>query len=144
MTFSSSSCDEVEVGLGVVDQVVEQADGQLAGGEADVFLLVTVDDVVDAPFAGAARLAAGHLGAGQVLQLQGDVLEDVAHPGAFAHALQEPARLADGAAVVVERGEQLGQVLVEAGDLVGGPVLQLADIDDQLDDRHAGPDIGPR
>ena len=86
MTFSSSSRDEVEVRLGVVDQVVEQAHGQLAGGEADVFLLVLEDDVVDAALAGAARLAAGDLGAGQVLQLQRDVLEDVPHPGALAHA----------------------------------------------------------
>ena len=143
MTFSSSSRDEVEVRLGAVDEVVEEAHGELAGGDADVFLGVGVDDVVDAALAGAARLAAGDLGAGQVLQLQGDVLDDVPHPGAFAHALQEPARLADGAVVLVETGQQLGEVLVEAGDLVGRPLLQLADVDLQQDGRHAGPDVGP-
>ena len=40
--------NEVEVRLGVVDEVVEQARGQLAGGDADVFLGIGVDDVVDA------------------------------------------------------------------------------------------------
>ena len=40
--------NEVEVRLGVlaVDDVVEQACGQLAGGDADVFLGIGVDDVV--------------------------------------------------------------------------------------------------
>ena len=133
---------EVELRLRVVDEVVEEAHGQRAGGDADVFLGVGVDDVVDAALAGAARLAAGDLGAGQVLQLEGDVLDDVPHPGAFAHALQEAARLADGAVVLVEAGQQLGEVLVEAGDLVGRPLLQLADVDFEQDGRHAGPDIG--
>jgi hypothetical protein len=45
--------------------------------------------------------------------------------------------------VVVEAGQQLGQLLVEARNLVGGPVLQIADVDLEQDDRHAGPDIRP-
>ena len=67
---------------------------------------------------------------------------DVPHPGSLAHALQEPTRFADRAAVLVETGEQLGEVLVEAGNLVGRPLLQLADIDFHQDGRHAGPDVG--
>ena len=134
--------NEVEVRLGVVDDVVEEARGQLAGGDTDIFLGIGVDDVVEPALTRAARLAPGDLGSGQVLQLQCHVLEDVPHPGSLAHALQEPTRFANRAAVLVETGQELGEVLVEPGDLVGRPLLELADIDFHEDGRHAGPDVG--
>ena len=50
--------------------------------QADLLLAVLVDDVVAAGLAGGARLADVHLGAGEALQLERDVLRDVAQPGA--------------------------------------------------------------
>ncbi len=44
--------------------------------------------------------------AGQVLQFEGDVLEDVTRPGAVMQALHEAAPLADAAAVLDQRGQQ--------------------------------------
>ena len=75
---------EVEVRLGAINQVVDEPHGELAGGEADVFLGVGIDNVVDAGFARAAGLAAADLGAGKVLQLEGDVLDDVPGQGSLA------------------------------------------------------------
>ena len=133
---------EVEVGDVAIDEVVEQALGKTTGGEADVLLPVLVDDVVAAALAAAAGLAAGDLGAGKFLEFEGDVLEDVAHPGALAHALEEAARFAEGAGVVVEAGDEFGEAFVEAGNLVGGAVLEFADVDVEQDGGHAGPEIG--
>ena len=59
------------------------ASAEPPGLDADVLLLVLVDHVVVAGRAGAAGLAEGHRLAGHVLQLDRDVLEDVAEPGAL-------------------------------------------------------------
>jgi hypothetical protein len=68
----------------VRQQAVDQLDGRPAGGAAQRFALIGIEDVVDArPAAHRARLAAGDLAPGQGLQLQGHVLDDMAKPGAF-------------------------------------------------------------
>jgi hypothetical protein len=126
----------IEVGLDPVDEVVQEAASQPTGGQPDVLLEVRIDDVVDAPLAGRAGLAAGHLGPGQVLQLERDVLQDVAHPGPLAQPLEEAAGAAERAAVVVEGRDELDQALGEAGDRIGRPILKLPEVDDQVDDRH--------
>jgi hypothetical protein len=48
--------------------------------------------------------AAGH--AGQILQFERHVFEDVRRPGAFLDAPQEAARLAVAAAVLAQRGQK--------------------------------------
>ena len=65
------------------DEVVDERDGDLAGLDPDRLLAVLVDHVVAAVLAGAAGLAVADVGAGEVLELEGDVLGDVAGPGAF-------------------------------------------------------------
>ena len=81
---------EVELRVGL-HQVVDQADRQGAGGQADLLVDVPVDDVVLPRDAGAAGLAAADVVAGLLLQLQGDVLGDVPQPGALLEPLEEPA-----------------------------------------------------
>ena len=73
---------EVEEDLRVVrgDEVVDERDGHLAGLEADLLLAVLEDAVVLAGRAGRARLAVADVGPREVLELEGDVLGDVAHP----------------------------------------------------------------
>ena len=112
-------------------QRVEQREAQPAGLEAHVLLLVLVDDVVVARRVRRAGLAEGDRLAGHVLQLDGDVLEDVAHPGALAlgEPPDEPARLAVGAAVLVQPGQRRDQRVGEGRpELARGPLLQRAEV----------------
>ena len=62
------------------DEVVDERDRHPAGLEADRLLAVLEDAVVLAGRAGRAGLAVADVGAGQVLELEGDVLGDVAQP----------------------------------------------------------------
>ncbi len=108
--------------------MVDESHGQLAGGETNVFLGVGVDHVIDSGFGRAASLAAGNLGAGEVLELQGDVLDDVCGDGSLAYPLQESPGMTERALVVGEGWHQLGQSLGKVGNLVRWPVRQLADV----------------
>ncbi len=110
-----------------------------AGLEADLLLAVLVDDVVLAVLAGAAGLAVADVGAGEVLELERDVLGDVAHPGALAQPGDEPAAPAERAGVVLERRQQRDQRVGEARDLVRREVLEDAEVDEHPDDRLARP-----
>ena len=83
---------------------MEQLQAELARLQADLRLLVLVDDEVLAGLAGATGLAEGDRRAGDVLQLDRDMLEHVAEPGALAlvQPADEAAGLAVGAAVLVQ------------------------------------------
>ena len=73
------------------------------------------------PFdAGAARLAVADLGAGEVLELQRDVLRDVAHPRAVLEAGDEAAPAVQRAGVVLEGGHPGDEAVDEPGILVVG------------------------
>ncbi len=91
-------------------------------------------------FAGAAE-AVGQAGQGH--QFEDDVFQDVAGPRSFLEALQESAAHVIVAAVLDQAGEPGLQALVEAGNLVGGKVFELPDIDPGFDARRVGPDAGP-
>ena len=121
------------------DEVVDEGDGDLAGLDPDVLLAVLVDDVVAAVLAGAPGLAVADVGAGEVLELEGDVLRDVAHPRAVAEPRDEAAAPAEAAGVVLEARQQADEGVGEARDLVRREVLEDAEVDDHPDDRLAGP-----
>ena len=121
---------EVEVRFGL-DEVVDEPHRELAGGDADGLLGVRVDDVVLARLAGAAGLAAADLGAGLALELERDVLGDVADPGALAQPIREAADPPRAAGVLPDAGQHLQQRLREAGDRVRREVLEDAEVDDR-------------
>ena len=107
----------------------QQAQPELAGRNAFVALRVLVDDGVASGGTGAARLAEGHRLTGDILQLDGHVLEHVAEPGAvaFAHAAEEAAGLTIRAAVFGEPRERCGERVDEAAaEPPGGPRLEGA------------------
>ena len=135
---------EVELVVRVArgDEVVDERDRDLAGLDADCLLAVLVDDVVVAVLAGASRLAVADVGAGEVLELEGDVLGDVAGPGAFLEPRDEAAAAAEGAGVVLEARQEVDQGVGEARDLVGRELLEDAEVDHHPDDRLAGPVVG--
>ena len=76
---------------------------------------------------------------GEVLELEGDVLGDVAGPGAVTQPGDEPAAAAQRAGVVLERRQERDERVGEARDLVGREVLEHAEVDEQADDRLARP-----
>ena len=112
---------------------------------ADVLLFVLVDDVVLAGLAVAARLAEGDLGAGDVLQLDRHVLEDVAHPGALvlAAAADEAPGLAVGAAVLCRPGSALEQAADEVLPEPAEGHSSSPQVDGQANDREVRVETGP-
>ena len=110
-------------------------------GTGDVLLPGADDDFVDAARSGFARFAEAAGQAGEVLQLEGDVFEDVRRPGAFLQATHEAAALAVAAAVLDQRGEHGLETVDKAGDGVRRAVLKLADVDDGFQNRTIGPDV---
>ena len=113
--------------------MVEQADGQLAGRQADLLLEVAVDDVVMAGGSGAARFPPSGGPAGLPLQLERHVLGDMSQPGSVTQPLDEPAGPVQKTAMVLESGQQADQGIVERRDGVRGPVLEGAEVDEQPD-----------
>ncbi len=99
---------EVEEVVGIVgrDQVIDQRDRHPAGLQPDGLLAVLVDAVVLADRPGRPRLAVADVGPGQVLELERDVLGDVAHPRPVAQPGDEAAAPAERAGVVLERRQQ--------------------------------------
>ena len=137
----------VEVGRAQLrrQERVEQLQAELARLQADLRLLVLVDDEVLAGLAGAPGLAEGDRRAGHVLQLDRDMLEHVAEPGALAlvQAADEAAGLAVGAAVLMQPGQGLEQRVDEAvAQPLGRPLLERAQVERQPDHREQGVDVG--
>ena len=86
-----------------------------------------------------ARLAVADVGAGEVLELERDVLGDVADPGPVAQPGDEPAAPAERAGVVLERRQQRDQRVGEVRELVRRVLLEDAEVDEHADDRLARP-----
>ena len=101
----SSSASKSKAERGRVDQVVDEGDRDPAGLDPDRLLAELVDDVVLAVRPGRAGLAVADVRPGEVLELEGDVLGDVAGPGPVAEAGDEAAPPAERAGVVLERGQ---------------------------------------
>jgi hypothetical protein len=120
-------------------QRTQQPQRQFAGLDAFVALRVLVHHRVDARSVGAARLAEGDVLAGDVLQFDGHVLEDMPEPGAvgLAHAPDETARLAVRAAVLLQARKR-GHQAVDIGraEPARGPVLEWPQVQQQPDDRE--------
>ena len=134
---------EVEERIGVVGchEVVDECHRHPARLEPDGLLAVLVDAVVLTRLAGAAGLAMSDVGAGQILELERDVLGDVTRPRAVAQARDEASTAAERAGVVLERGQQRDQGVTEVRDQVGRVLFEHAQIDQQTDDRLARPVI---
>ena len=110
-------------------QVVDDAQAELAGGDPHALFEKAVDDVIlAARQVVAPRLAVGDAGAGQALELDRHVLEDVAEPGALVlgHAAHEAAGRVVRAGVLGERRDEREEPVDEAGELPRRVLLELA------------------
>ncbi len=119
----------------------QQLQRQFASGDAFLFLCVLVHHRVHtgSVLAHAAGLAEGHVLAGHVLQFDGDVLQHMPQPGAFAftHAADESTRFAVRAAVFGQAGQCGDQVVDESfAQASGRPGLQRLQVQLQPDDRE--------
>jgi len=126
-------------------QMADQPQREIAGGEADRLLDVAVDHViVAARQILAARLAERHRRAHQSLQLDRHVLKHMAEPGApvLVHPPHEAARLAIGTGVLFQGGDQDEKAVREAGQPDGRIVFQLLQIHRQADRRPEGILVG--
>ncbi len=112
-------------------------------GARQVLFLELDDHLVHAALGRLACAAEAHVRSGLGLEFQRDVFQDVAHVGAGLEPLEESPPLADAASMFDQRGEPGHEAFVEAGQGVGGEVLQPTDIDPGFQDGGTGPDIGP-
>ena len=129
--------------VGRRDEVVDEPDGHDPGADPDLLLAVLVDAVVEAGRPRGAGLAVADVGAGQVLELERDVLGDVTHPRPVAQPRHEAAPPPERARVVLERRHQLDQRVGEVRDRVRGELLEHAEVDEHPDDRLARPVVRP-
>ena len=129
--------------VGRRDEVVDEPDGHDPGADPDLLLAVLVDAVVEAGRSGGAGLAVAHVGAGQVLELERDVLGDVTHPRPVAQPRHEAAPPPERAGMVLERRDQRDQRVGEVRDRVRWELLEHAEVDEHPDDRLARPVVRP-
>ena len=133
---------EVETRIGR-DEVIDQTDGDAPGCEPDLLLPIPVDDVVAPRSARASGLPPVDLRARLALQLDRDVLRDVAGPRALDQPFAEPSGVSSRARMLSDAGKRVEQGLCEALDRVGRPELERAEVDEQLDRRLVGVVVGP-
>ena len=132
---------EVEERVGIVrgGQVVDQRDRHAARFEPDRLLAVLEDAVVLAVRTRRARLAVADVRPGEVLELERHVLGDMAGPRAVAQPGDEPAAPTERAGVVLQGRQQGDERIGEVGQQVRRVLLEHAEVDQQADDRLAGP-----
>jgi hypothetical protein len=110
------------------DRCHDQVTGVVERGAGDFFMPGANGNLVHTTFRGFARFAESAGQAGQILQFKRDMLKNVTGPSAFLNAAHETAVFLIAAAVFDQRGQPGREALVKAGNLVGGKVLQFADI----------------
>lgn len=127
----------------VGQQALHQPQRHRPREQAHPLLAVGVQHVVDPRLPlHRAGFAVSHGCARQRLQLQRDVFGHVPQPGAVPQAAEKAPRLAQGAAVPLQRGQQFHQAVVEAGQFVRRIVLQRAQIELKADHGLVAVDVG--
>ena len=126
--------NEIERRIGL-HEVVQEANREPAARQAHLLLAVSVDDVVLSRGSRSPGLAPGGRAAGFALELQGDVLGHVSHPGAVAQPLDKPAGTVQRTTVIVKAGKQVDEDIGEVRQRVQGPVLERAEVHEQADRR---------
>ena len=125
------------------DEVIDEPDGDAPCGQPDLLLPVPVDHVVAPGRARSSGLSPVDLRAGLSLQLDRDVLGDVPGPRAFDQPFAEPSGVPARAGMLAHAREDREQFVGETVDRVRRPVLEGAQIDEQLDRRLVGVVVGP-
>ena len=109
---------------------------------SELFMFGAKHHFVDATLADLTGLAKFCPRASQQLQLDGDVLHDVSHPGAAHQAGQEASSVAHAAVMLHEARQPAIETVVETFNFVGGVVFHFTQVNQGLDDGAVGPDVG--
>jgi hypothetical protein len=110
-------------------------------GSCQVFVLILDGYLVHAIFRRLACPTETDVRAGQSLQFQGDVFQDMGQIGAALQPLEEPAALADAASMLDQAGKPGRQSLVEAGNHLGRQIFEFAQFDPGFQDGKVCPDV---
>jgi hypothetical protein len=108
----------------------------------DLFLPGAKSNFVHAGFGGLARFAKARAHAGEILQFQRHMLQNVCRPGAFLNPLKKPTAYARTAMVFNKTGQKRRKALIKARNSVGGMVFKFTNVNPGFNDRAVGPDIG--
>jgi len=110
-------------------------------GAGDIFVPGANGDFVHAANRRLARLTETARHAGEVLQFERNVFENMRRPRTLFEAAQETTALAVATTVFDQRGQESLQAVDKTGQGVGREVFQFANIDDGFDDWSIGPDV---
>jgi hypothetical protein len=124
------------------DQMIDEPNGDATRFEPNLLFPVPEDDVVAPGGSRPPGLPPVDLCARLALQLDRDVLRDVAGPRALEQPFAEPAGVSPGARMLTDAGNDREKRVGEAFDRVGGPELERAEIDEQLDRGLVGVVVG--
>ncbi len=121
-------------------QRTQQPKPKIAGRDPFIALRVFIHDCIKARRPCAARLAEGDFLAGDILQLDGDMLEHMPEPGTLilAHPAKKAAGFAVGTAMLREARQRFAKRVDKfLAQATGGPGLQSPQIQLQANDRKA-------
>ena len=116
--------------------VVDDPDRELARLDPDELLAEFVHNVVLPHSTSATGLAVPNVRAGEVLELEGDVLGHVTGPGPVTETGQEPAPPVQRAGVVLERRDPRHEAIHESRDRVARILLEGPKVHEHPDDRR--------
>ena len=111
--------DRARVKSGVVDGRHHQIAGIDQAGQTNVFLAGTKHHFVHTAGAGFTRFAEADLHAGQSLQFDSDMFNDVGRPGAVTQAPDESADFTDAAMVLLQTRQPFDKAINKTGNGVG-------------------------
>src|SRR5688500_16532431 len=109
------------------DACRDQAHGGRHALDADILLFIRDDHPPDARITRLHDPAEGDIAAGECLELEGDMLEDVRDVGAAFEPGDETARISPGTGMLLEGREIPEESLVEARHVRGGNGLQITE-----------------
>ena len=112
-------------------------------GPSQRFVIATDGDSKQSLLQTLSRAAKTKVGAGSTLQFERNVFQNVGQVGSAPQPLKKPAPLADAAAMFNHLRQPAHDAIVEAGYLVRGRILQIAQIHPGFEHGRLGPDVRP-
>ncbi len=124
----------------IVDRRQDQFSRRMQACQRQLLLVVLDDHAINARLRGFAGPSESDFPAGQRLQFQGNVLEDMPGIGSVPQPLKKSAAFADAAPVLDHGGQPAHQPIAEPGE-VGGGAVEILQIHPDFNHGRVGPDV---